>query len=47
MQHHYSTINATEQRDGIARVVHLFHKLGGEVGGEASAASGEDKKKAG
>ena len=44
MQHHYSTINASEQREAIARVVSLF---GGEDGGEGTLAGGELKKKTG
>jgi hypothetical protein len=52
MQHHYSTVNASEQREGIARVVHLFKKPtalapGGEVGGEAQVGGGELKEKTG
>ena len=47
MQHHYSTVNASEQRAGIARVVHLFQKSGGEGSGEETTASGEGKEKAG
>jgi hypothetical protein len=57
MQHHYSTVNATEQRTGIARVVHLFEPRkgqeqvhgavpGGEIGGEKNPASGEKTEKA-
>ena len=58
MQHHYSTVNATEQRTSIARVVHLFSPRkgseevqtpapGGEIGGEKTLAGGEKIEKAG
>jgi hypothetical protein len=46
MQHHYSTINASEQREGIARVVHLFRNTpGGEVRREDTPAGGEVREK--
>jgi integrase len=51
MQHHYSTVNGTEQRDALAKVIRLFATeppaASGEDGGEGPSASGEDKKKAG
>jgi integrase len=51
MQHHYSTVNAAEQRDALARVIRLFDRPAtrpsGEDGGEAPVASGEEKQKAG
>ncbi len=49
MQHHYSTVNTAEQREGIARVIRLFKKPapGGEVGGEPQVGGGEVKEKTG
>jgi len=51
MQHHYSTVNAAEQREALAKVIRLFAlpppASGGEYGGEDALPGGEDKKKAG
>jgi len=48
MQLHYSTVNPTEQRASIARVIQLFgtdpRVLGGEDGGEGMSRSGEDAR---
>lgn len=47
----YSTVQPGEQRDGIARVIHLFqHRVtgsSGEGGGEDRASGGEDHEKTG
>jgi hypothetical protein len=47
MQHHYSTVNAAEQREAVAKVIRLFASEpaapGGEYGGEGAASGGEDK----
>jgi integrase len=48
MQRHYSTVNPTEQRDALAKVIRLFaspptrKSAGGEVGGEEPLAGGEE-----
>jgi site-specific recombinase XerC len=54
MQQHYSTVNAAEQRDALAKVIRLFDPKvpttsapGGEGSGEGPRASGEGTKKAG
>ena len=51
MQQHYSTVNAAEQRDALAKVIRLFASAAtdpsGEGSGEGGSPSGEDKKKAG
>jgi hypothetical protein len=51
MQHHYSTVNAAEQRDALAKVIRLFASpptapSGREVGRDPRK-SGDGKKKAG
>jgi hypothetical protein len=46
MQHHYSTVNADEQRAALAKVISLASRRGGEVGGEAVTRGGEETKKA-
>ena len=53
MQHHYSTVNPTEQREALAKVIRLFDRppspassSGGEVGGEDSPLGGEETKTA-
>jgi retron-type reverse transcriptase len=50
MGEHYSTVNATEQRAALAKVIQLFTpalRAGGEDGGEGALPSGEETKKAG
>jgi hypothetical protein len=50
MAEHYSTVNAGEQREALAKVIRLFERPrapGGEDGGEYGRRSGEEKKKAG
>jgi hypothetical protein len=51
MQEHYSTVNGTEQRAGIARVIALFDGASpqpdGQPGGEHRSRGGEHKQKAG
>jgi integrase len=56
MQHHYSSVNAAEQRDAIAKVLRLFDgsnatngrsERSGEESGEGAPTSGEEKRKAG
>jgi hypothetical protein len=54
MQHHYSTVNAAEQRDALAKVIRLFAPVptaptipSGEESGEGAEPSGEGTKKAG
>jgi integrase len=54
MQQHYSTVNAAEQRDALAKVIRLFDPKvpatcapGGEGSGEGPRPSGEGTKKAG
>jgi integrase len=50
MQHHYSTVNADEQRAALAKVISLLDRIperSGEHGGEQGDPSGEHKKKAG
>lgn len=55
MQQHYSSVNAGEQRDALAKVVRLFDPAGkkgrpapsGEGGGEGPPPSGEGSEKAG
>jgi hypothetical protein len=49
MQRHYSTVNGTEQRTALAKVIELANRptnKSGEVGGEAAPKSGEDQKTA-
>ena len=54
MQHHYSTVNAKEQREGIARVIDLFNRTesgtpeaSGTKGGATQRGGGAKTKKAG
>jgi integrase len=52
MQHHYSTVNGSEQREGIARVLRIVdgkppERRGGEESGEVASRGGEGAKKAG
>jgi hypothetical protein len=46
-QQHDSTVNPDQQRESIARVVHLFRDAPKVRGGEGTPPGGEDKKKAG
>ncbi len=49
MQRHYSTVNGTEQRTALAKVIELANRpanKSGEVGGEGAPKSGEDQKTA-
>jgi integrase len=46
MQHHYSTVNGGEQRQALAKVIHLT-RASGEHSGEHAQQSGEHKEKAG
>jgi hypothetical protein len=56
MQHHYSTVSGSEQREALTRVVRLVQPArredgqdappGGEHGGEHSPGGGEQKEKA-
>jgi len=53
MRQHYSSVNASEQREARAKVIRLFDlgpnpaPAAGEGSGEAAPASGEGSKKAG
>ncbi len=52
MQHHYSTVNGNEQRDGLAKIISIMSRLpakapDGEDRGEEACARGEEKEKAG
>jgi hypothetical protein len=54
MQHHYSTVNADEQRAALAKVISLLDRrpapavtTRGEGRGEDAPRSGEEKTKAG
>lgn len=51
MGEHYSTVNGTEQRAAMAKVLQFFPRVakraGGEDGGEGCLPSGEESKKAG
>ncbi|MFI5297865.1 MAG: tyrosine-type recombinase/integrase [Polyangiales bacterium] len=54
MQHHYSTVNADEQRAALAKVISLLDRrpassapVGGEHGGEQTPRSGEHPQKVG
>jgi hypothetical protein len=44
MQHHYSTVNADEQREALASVIRLF---GGVKTGENEASPTQETRKAG
>ena len=44
MQRHYSTVNPTEQRAALAKVIRLFDPPSGEGSGEGPSPSGEESK---